>query len=106
MLRTLDFRGDNQGTIYSRKLRDFLIAVATQNSFPYQLDIFRTWTDASTIHLACEGIATQGVFVPRRYSHSPVEVAHMRDIQVTAGLIWQFLCALDVRKLRELAARF
>jgi putative aminopeptidase FrvX len=106
VIRTLDFRGDNQGTVYSRKIRNFLTGVARQNDLPYQLDIFRTWTDAATIHTACAGIATQGLFVPRRYSHAPVELAHLRDIEVTAELIWRSLCALDKVKLQDLAKRF
>ncbi len=106
VLRTLDFRAPNQGTVYSRKIREFLIRIAEQHNLPYQLDVFRTWTDATTIHVAREGIATQGLFVPRRYSHSPVEVSHLRDVEVTAELIWNFLASLDEAQLRDLQKRF
>jgi endoglucanase len=106
VLRTLDFRDSNQGTVYSRKLRTFLMAIAAQQHLPFQLDVFRTWTDASTIHITGEGVAMQGLFVPRRYSHSPIELAHIQDIQVTADLIWEFLRALTFEKLRDLAKRF
>ncbi len=106
VLRSLDFRDSNQGTVYSRKLRKFMMSVAAQHNLPYQLDIFRTWTDASTIHVTGQGVATQGLFVPRRYSHAPVEVAHIQDIQVTADLMWNFLRALTEEKLENLAKRF
>ena len=106
VIRTLDFRDNNQGTVYSKKLRTFLMSVASEQSLPYQLDIFRTWTDASTIHVTGGGVAMQGLFVPRRYSHSPTELAHMQDIQVTADLIWEFLRALTLEKLVDFAKRF
>jgi putative aminopeptidase FrvX len=105
-IRTLDFRAPNQGTVYSRKLRDFLIDLSQRNGLPYQLDIFRTWTDASSIQFVHEGIATLGIFVPRRYSHSPVEVAQSKDVEVTARLIWEFLGAVQNEKLRSLQKRF
>jgi putative aminopeptidase FrvX len=106
VLRSLDFRDNNQGTVYSRKMRRFLMSVAEQRHLPYQLDIFRTWTDASTIHVTNEGVAMQGLFVPRRYSHAPIELAHMEDIRVTADLMWEFLCALSSENLADLAKRF
>jgi len=106
VIRTLDFRAPNQGTVYSRKLRDFLVDLSQRNDVPYQLDVFRTWTDASSMQLVREGIATQGVFVPRRYSHAPVEVASLRDVQATVELIWEFLRALDSERLKALQKRF
>jgi putative aminopeptidase FrvX len=106
VLRSLDFRDSNQGTVYSRKLRNFLTTVAAQQDLPYQLDVFRTWTDASTIHLTNKGVAMQGLFVPRRYSHAPTELAHIQDIQVTADLTWAFLRALTLEKVADLAKRF
>lgn len=106
ILRTLDFRAGYQSTVYSRKIRDFLIRIAEDAHLPYQLDIFRTWTDAGPIHLAGKGIATGGLFVPRRYSHSPVEVAHLRDVEATAELLGRFLAELDEGKLKDLQKRF
>jgi putative aminopeptidase FrvX len=106
VLRTLDFRNGSQGTVYSRKLRACLIGIAEANRIPHQLDVFRTWTDASTINVACEGIATQGIFIPRRYSHAPLEVASLKDAEAGAELLWHFLQSQNASALRELQKRF
>jgi len=106
VLRTLDFRESNQGTVYSKKLRNFLMTIAAKQHLPYQLDVFRTWTDASTIHVTGNGVAMQGLFVPRRYSHAPIELAHIQDVQAAADLIWESLNALTSENLTDLAKRF
>ena len=95
VIRTMDVSSTGQGTIYSRKIRQRLIQVAEKHGIPYQRDIFRTWTDASTIHLAGKGIPTGGIFIPRRYSHSPVELVKWPDVENTARLLLSFLEELD-----------
>jgi endoglucanase len=92
VIRTMDVSSTGQGTIYSRKIRQRIIEVAEKNGIPYQRDIFRTWTDASTIHLAGKGIPTGGIFIPRRYSHSPAELVKWPDVENTARLL---LCLLE-----------
>jgi tetrahedral aminopeptidase len=95
VIRTMDVSSTGQGTIYSRKIRQRIIDVAEKNAIPYQRDIFRTWTDASTIHLAGRGIPTGGIFIPRRYSHSPAELVKWPDVENTARLLLCFLEELD-----------
>jgi len=77
VIRSMDVNALGWGTIYSKKIRQRLIQTALKNRIPHQKDIFRTWTDASTIHTSRRGIPCGGLFIPRRYSHSPVELVKM-----------------------------
>ena len=44
-------------------------------------------TDAAAAHLAAGGIATLEVKIPRRYSHSPVELLDLRDLAAALTLV-------------------
>jgi putative aminopeptidase FrvX len=72
---------------------------------PYQFDVARTWTDASTIHTIAEGVPTAGLFIPRRGSHSPVEVACVADIENAFRLVQAFLINLTCDSIDELRAQ-
>jgi putative aminopeptidase FrvX len=72
VIRSMDVNALGWGTVYSKKIRQRLINTALKNKIPHQKDIFRTWTDASTIHTSGRGIPCGGLYIPRRYSHSPV----------------------------------
>ncbi len=102
VIRSMDVNAFNQGTLYSRKIRDRIVRVAEEHRIPYQRDIFRTWTDASTIHTAGRGIPTGGIFIPRRYSHSPAELVKWSDVEHTADLLAHFLAALDAGVIADL----
>jgi putative aminopeptidase FrvX len=102
IIRSMDVSSIGQGTIYSKKIRQRIIAVAEKYSIPYQRDIFRTWTDASTIYLAGRGVPTGGIYIPRRYSHSPTELVKWKDVENTANLLFYFLEELDSTKIEEL----
>ena len=90
-IRSMDVNAFGQGTIYSKKIRQRLISTAVKNKIPHQKDIFRTWTDASTIHTSGKGIPCGGVYIPRRYSHSPAELIKWSDVERTAELLYLFL---------------
>ena len=102
VLRTMDILPNMMGTLYARQVRNRLIQTAEERAIPYQLDIFPTWTDAATIHTADRGVPTGGIFVPRRYSHSPAEVIDPQDMQHTSDLIVAFLTQLDAHQNRQL----
>ena len=102
VIRAMDVNAFGQGTLYSKKIRDRIIRVAEENRIPYQRDIFRTWTDASTIHTAGKGIPTGGIFIPRRYSHSPAELVKWSDVEHTADLLDHFLEGLDSAAIGDL----
>jgi putative aminopeptidase FrvX len=102
VIRSMDVSALGWGTIYSKKIRQRLIATASNHGIPHQKDIFRTWTDASTIHTSGKGIPCGGVYIPRRYSHSPVELVKWSDVEKTAELLTFFLkelCSADIEEL-------
>jgi endoglucanase len=95
VIRSMDVNAMGWGTIYSKKIRQRLISTAVKNKIPHQKDIFRTWTDASTIHTSGRGIPCGGIYIPRRYSHSPVELVKWSDVEKTAELLYLFLKDLN-----------
>jgi len=102
VIRTMDFMPNMLGTIYSRKIRDRLIDTANRHSISYQTDIFRTWTDAATVHMEGGGIPCGGIFIPRRCSHSPTEIAHIEDMNNAHRLSLAFLSELNGTTIEEL----
>jgi putative aminopeptidase FrvX len=102
VIRSMDVSALGWGTIYSKKIRQRLIATALKHGIPHQKDIFRTWTDASTIHTSGKGIPSGGVYIPRRYSHSPVELVKWSDVENTAELLYFFLKELRSADIEDL----
>jgi len=90
VIRTMDVNAQGWGTIYSKKIRQKLVATAVKHGIPHQKDISRTWTDASTIHTSGKGIPCGGLYIPRRYSHSPFELVKWSDAEKTAELLYLF----------------
>ncbi|MFL5653018.1 MAG: M42 family peptidase, partial [Ktedonobacteraceae bacterium] len=65
-----------------------MIAAAQRAGVPYQLAVTGGGvTDAAAAHLAAGGIATLEVKIPRRYSHSPVEMLDLRDLAAVLSLV-------------------
>jgi len=95
VIRSMDVNALGWGTIYSKKIRQRLIDTATKKKIPFQKDIFRTWTDASAIHTSGKGIPCGGLYIPRRYSHSPTELMKWSDVERTAELLLLFLKDLN-----------
>ena len=82
------FRLVSRGDVTHHGMKRLLIETSEANSIPYQLVVHdRSTTDASAIHVQGEGIPTGIVTVPRRYAHSPVEVADIRDVTNTVALL-------------------
>jgi endoglucanase len=102
VIRSMDVSALGWGTIYSKKIRQRLIATALKHGIPHQKDIFRTWTDASTIHTSGKGIPCGGVYIPRRYSHSPIELVKWSDVEKTAELLTFFLKELRSADIEDL----
>ena len=78
------------------------MATAVKYKIPHQKDIFRTWTDASTIHTSGRGIPCGGLYIPRRYSHSPAELVKWSDVERTAELLYDFLKDLSSTTISDL----
>ena len=95
VIRSMDVNALGWGTIYSKKIRQRLIDTAKKNKIPFQRDIFKTWTDASTIHTSGKGVPCGGLYIPRRYSHSPTELVKWPDVERTSELLFRFLKDLN-----------
>ena len=102
VIRSMDVNALGWGTIYSKKIRQRLIDTATKKKIPFQKDIFRTWTDASAIHTSGRGIPCGGLYIPRRYSHSPTELVKWSDVERTAELLFLFLKDLNSSTIDDL----
>ncbi|MEW6080659.1 MAG: M20/M25/M40 family metallo-hydrolase [Bacillota bacterium] len=73
-------------------VREALESVAKSEGIPCQLAVVPvTNTDASAIGLSRAGIPTGVVSIPRRYSHSPVEVCDLRDAAGAVNLLVGFV---------------
>jgi len=73
--------------------------VAEENAIPYQEEIFMgIGTDAGAIHMTGEGIATGGISIPSRYTHSPHEVVDLKDITHSSQLLLGFIKILNELK--------
>jgi endoglucanase len=102
VIRSMDVNALGWGTVYSKKIRKRLIATAEKNGILHQEDVARTWTDAATIHTSGKGIPCGGLYIPRRYSHSPMELVKWPDIERTANLLYLFMSTLSADAIEEL----
>lgn len=79
---------EDSGFLIPRAARDVMIAAAERVGVPYQIAVTgRGVTDAAAAHLADGGITTLEVKIPRRYSHSPVELVDLGDVAAVLGLV-------------------
>ena len=51
-------------------------------------------TNAWDMQIIREGVATAVLSLPLRYMHTPVETAHLKDMENTAALLAQFIRGL------------
>ncbi len=78
------------GFLVPRAARQVMIEAAQRASAPYQLAVISghgSVTDAAAAHLVAGGIATLEVKIPRRYSHSPVELVDLRDLAAVLAIV-------------------
>lgn len=89
--------GEGSGFLMPEPVRDFLVHVAEEESIPYQLAAFAYGnTDASGVYVSARGIPTAVATIPRRYSHSPVEMLDLNDALATLDL-----CKAVVHRVNE-----
>ncbi|MBO0796663.1 MAG: hypothetical protein J2P36_37745, partial [Ktedonobacteraceae bacterium] len=78
----------SSGFILPHAARDTIIEAAERIGVSYQLAIANGGvTDAAAAHLAAGGIATLELKLPRRYSHSPVEMLDLTDLAAALSLV-------------------
>lgn len=79
--------GQQHGFLMPRAARDVIIAAAERVGVPYQLGIMPGGaTDAAAAHLVAGGIPSLQINIPRRYTHSPVELLDLRDLAATLAM--------------------
>lgn len=70
------------------QIRKQLLETANAHDIPHQIMIFAGGgNDASTMQLAGDGIPSGSITLPRRYSHSPVEMGDLHDMVNAVKLI-------------------
>lgn len=77
------------GIISNPILRGILTTTAEEGGIPYQLNVnpFAGVSDAAAVHLVGEGVPTCDVLVIRRYSHTPIEVVSLDDVENAIRLV-------------------
>jgi endoglucanase len=75
------------------RLVGFLGEVAQKNQIPYQIEgsMPNITSDAAAVQFAGDGVPSITVKIPSRYTHGPIEVASMHDIQATIDLLAEAL---------------
>jgi endoglucanase len=82
-------------------IKDRLLEVATRENIRFQTDVLTaTYLDSSQAHLTAGGIPGGSICFPRRYSHSPVEMSHLNDIQSGLQLLVKFIESLEGDPIR------
>jgi len=73
-------------------MKKLMIDVCEHSGEAYQVSLFTGGnTDAATMHLEAGGILSAALTIPRRYSHSPVEVLDINDCIASLNIIKQFV---------------
>jgi endoglucanase len=83
--------------ISSRVVRDWLLKTSEKHGFPYQIGIMHGGTDASAMQQTRSGIPAVAFSIPRRYSHSPVELLSLDDLYYLSETLTRGLIELDSR---------
>ena len=87
--------GGGRIRIHHHKVREWLVETATAEGIPYQSGLMHGGTDASAIMQTGAGIPAVTMGVPRRYSHSPVEVFDLKDLRNLVEILVAALKRLD-----------
>jgi putative aminopeptidase FrvX len=79
----------------SQVIRKWLIEAAEKNNIPYQTGFMHGGTDASAMQQTKTGVSALAFSIPRRYSHSPVEVLSMDDMYNMTMILTNAIKSLD-----------
>ncbi len=81
-------------------IKNRLLETAQKEKIPHQKDVLTsTYLDSSTAHLTAGGIPGGSICFPRRYSHSPVELSHLNDMDNGVKLLVEFIKSLEENPL-------
>ncbi len=79
----------------SEVLRRWLMDVADGKKIPYQTGLMHGGTDASAMQQTMAGLHAMAFSIPRRYSHSPVEVLSMDDLNNLVRILSEAIPGVD-----------
>ncbi len=90
-------RGTLAGVLPDEKLLMKLVEICETNQIPYQREVAPgVITENGFILFENEGVAVANVSIPTRYTHTPFECIHKRDVEQIAALLKHFV--LESRK--------
>ncbi|MBY7144673.1 M42 family metallopeptidase [Virgibacillus sp. NKC19-3] len=90
-IKVMDF-----SLIVQKTMKDLLIKKAQEAHIDYQLEVFPgIGTDGGAVALSNKGIPTGVLSIPSRYTHSPVELISMKDVEATKSIMTSFILDLD-----------
>ncbi len=93
---TFHGRGTLNGLIPNPKLREYLACTAERLGIPVQDSVFLGGlADTSYLAVAREGIPSVDVGFPVRYSHAPIEVGSLPDMQNLVVLLVEAISRMD-----------
>jgi endoglucanase len=77
------------GTVAHPRVRDLILETAEEEDINVQLSAaYGLWvTDGASVHVAGDGIPTGFVSIPRRYAHTPNELADLTDALAAKDLL-------------------
>ncbi len=80
------------GANMTRKVSDALLSVAKDKKIPHTVEVSpgHSGTNAWTVQILREGIATGLLSIPLKYMHTPVETVKEKDIEAVAKLLCEF----------------
>jgi putative aminopeptidase FrvX len=81
-----------RGVVTHPAVKDVLVKTAVKEKIPYQMDVLEGgMTDAAIIYMTREGIPSGVVSIPIRYTHGPVGVCNIKDLENTVKLVLKAL---------------
>lgn len=80
-------------------ITNLLKIAAEEINIPYQLEVFMgIYSDIGAIHNSNKGISSGAVSIPSKYTHSPIEIVSLEDIDNTFKLLRKFILSLNLLK--------
>lgn len=81
----------DHSVICTPALVEKLLALAEEKGIPAQRDVLQFGgTDAGPIQVTRAGVYVGGISIPCRYTHTPTELADLRDVRACADLVAAF----------------
>jgi len=82
-------QGDiTRGIVMARRMKDLILRYSEELAIPTQLSAMAGGTcEIAAVHLEREGILSGSLSFPRRYAHTPVEMANINDFEMGHRLI-------------------